>query len=237
MIELCSTCLNREYQLTSTLPYIALTLQARLNVSYNLVLFGEKDHSDTVSFIKSLNAPRMTIYSHPRNLWFESICKNIAHLSSSADYVVNLDCDQVITAQDIDSIDTTTFWHRWSQNGVTAMQDGTFGCMGMPSADFKTLGGYNEQLLPMGHADKDLLTRWHTVHQKPYVTTLPTINLMAIQNTKEQGIQNINASFKGMNWLEMNFANAASAIEQLNRLGPCRTSKANLSVLKLLYSS
>ena len=89
-----------------------------------------------------------------------SKAKNLAHFAATGDYVVNLDADNFIG-------DTIKTWRRfWQDNPDTIIHgfcgkgsDGTGGRVGMAKHHFLALGGYDEDMLPMGYDDWDLIHR------------------------------------------------------------------------------
>lgn len=113
--------------------------------------------------------------------WNVARAKNLAHRLARGNYLFNLDADNFVTSADISVIKHVAEMglpaHQWS--GVLA--DGSFGRIGVSAELFKTVGGYDETFLPMGHQDIDFLNRLVAMDQKR--ATLPAPALAAIQNT------------------------------------------------------
>ncbi len=96
-----------------------------------------------------------------------SVAKNTAHYLASGDYQRTLDADNFVDpAEAVRSIatfrasDDKVVIHGWSGR----LYDGTFGSITMCRAHFHALGGYDEELLPMGYQDKDLIVRAVALH-------------------------------------------------------------------------
>ena len=89
-----------------------------------------------------------------------SVAKNTTHINASGLYLFNLDGDNYITPEEtsflLDRCIYDSVAHLWS--GIWF--DGSYGKIGMGAWEFSVLYGYNEDFLPKGHQDMDLLKRF-----------------------------------------------------------------------------
>jgi hypothetical protein len=128
-----------------------------------LVNYNSEDELDVWirQFQSAIEAGRLR-YVHERSdpHFHASKAKNLAHFAATGEFVINLDADNLIG----DMI--ATFRRFWHDNPDTVIQefcgqydDGTYGRIGMAKSHFIALGGYDEEMLPLGAQDLDLLRR------------------------------------------------------------------------------
>lgn len=94
--------------------------------------------------------------------WHASIAKNTSHKVASGAVLVNLDCDNYTGLQGARFV-----WHHFEQYKKEIVlwqfsrvkQDGSFGRIAITREMFNNIGGYNEDLMPMGYQDNDLFER------------------------------------------------------------------------------
>jgi predicted glycosyltransferase involved in capsule biosynthesis len=168
-ISLCVTCKNRLWQLTQTLPANLDAATADGNTEIVLVNYNSADELD--QWIRQYQAhinEGVLRYVHERSepYFHASKAKNLAHLTATGKYLINLDGDNYIG-------DTIPTWrHVWAQcdniiihgECVEPSQEpesgnGTYGRIGLPRASFIALGGYDEEMLPSAWEDVDLIHR------------------------------------------------------------------------------
>ena len=162
-ISFCTTCKNRLWQLSQTIPSNLAAVEADGHSEMVLVNYNSQDGLDSWirQFQSAIEAGTLQ-YVHERSdpHFHMSKAKNLAHFAATGDYVVNLDADNFIG-------DTIKTWRRfWQDNPDTIIHgfcgkgsDGTGGRVGMAKHHFLALGGYDEDMLPMGYDDWDLIHR------------------------------------------------------------------------------
>ncbi|MEU5050198.1 galactosyltransferase-related protein [Streptomyces sp. NPDC021096] len=91
--------------------------------------------------------------------------------------------------------------------------NGSYGRIGLPRAAFDKLGGYDENLLPMGCQDSDLLDRARAHGMR--VVRVPQQVPFAIRNTDDEKVKYTGSS---LSWHDMWQRNLRQAEENL-RLG------------------
>jgi len=83
----------------------------------------------------------------------QSHAKNLCHILSSGDYVMNLDADNFIGLDGIAKIVKLFYAY------PDAVIQGYAGLVGLKKSHFLSLGGYDEEFQGWGHEDNDLIMR------------------------------------------------------------------------------
>lgn len=163
-ISFCTTCKNRFWQLYQTLPVNLEAIRADGNSELVLVNYNSQDELDkwVRAYVKPVIKLGIVRYIHEQTepYFHCSKAKNIAHFAARGRFVVNLDADNFIG-------ETIPVWRGiWAENRDTIIQgfcgdfaDGTYGRIGLSKARFLALGGYDEEMLPFAHQDRDLISR------------------------------------------------------------------------------
>jgi hypothetical protein len=150
--------------------------------------------------------------------------------------VVNLDADNYIG-------DTIPTWRiLWAEDpdllirgfspdadGKLDPGNGSYGRIGLPRVRFEALGGYDEQLLPMGCQDSDLVDRARARGMR--VVRVPQQVPFAIRNTDAEKVKYTGSS---LSWHEMWQRNKRQVEENL-RLGRL-TVNHDRTVVKVLLN-
>ena len=196
-LSFCITCKNRLHQIRQTL---------RKNLDDNIL------HSNHIEFIlvdfagtdglrewvlENFQAELISgylkyYYTEELPLWHASIAKNTAHLCTSGEILVNLDCDNftgpwggmfVLCA--FKRHGNRIIFHQFSRKDG---EDGSFGRIAISGNYFRLLGGYDETFEPMGREDSDLIKRFDRYGLK-YVLQPNSLYNQAISNTKEESVR------------------------------------------------
>ena len=232
ILSFCSTCMNRGDSLKKTLPH-----NNNIINSYNGLV-----EMVLVNFIKDdegLKIHDWILQQENRDFMNYRVCKemlfwnmpqarNTSHMSAKGSYLINLDCDNFISAHTIDKLldlnkqkklneyifcgyrgKIKKKFRPWKRkNFRTAfkflpgehLHDGSYGNIGLSKDLFISLGGYNESLPPMGGDDDDLFKRAVCIKKK--IIHLPS-DLAPIANSKEEGLVNtINPKLDWEEWSE-----------------------------------
>jgi len=192
-ISLCISCRNRLWQIQQTLSENLSSLDADMEIV--LVDYGSSDGlSDWVwaHFESHIREGMLTFFQVTNPVtWSSPKAKNLAHRLAKGSYLFNADADNFFTPTDCrlirDAAVTGLPSHQWSGH----YGDGSFGRIGLSQAAFLDIGGYDENLLPMGTQDKDLLARLGALDDRFF--KLPPPMKPAIPNTpgdkvKEMGM-------------------------------------------------
>lgn len=188
MISFCTTAFNRRHQLERVLANNAAKISACEHAEWVVVDFGSSD--GTVEYLRDNlkgAAGRVRVMrersGHP---WHLSFAKNVAHRCAAGAVLVSLDCDNLI-GDDVEVIDHyfrqgCGILHLWS--GI--YPDGTCGRIASRADVFSRLGGYDEELHPMGFQDLDFLARARAMR-------IPVCHHrierdMAVRNTKQESV-------------------------------------------------
>jgi hypothetical protein len=118
--------------------------------------------------------------------WHCSYAKNVAHRAARGSILMSLDCDNLIG--DVIPIIRDQFAQGCQVLHHFGPLCGSHGRVVIDRAAFHRLGGYDEQLYPMGHQDCDLMDRARAMGMK-VVQVEPTESL-AVPNTKVESIAN-----------------------------------------------
>ena len=219
-LSFCSTIMNRRESLKQTLlANLEMIAHYNGIAELNLINFiKDKEGQKIHDWILNLGTRHHFNYfvCTEMNFWHASIAKNTSHMVASGSLLINLDCDNFISKNALDQL--ASFSSSQLSNtiylGYTGTVernycplrnknlkvkykfkskkpfDGSFGLMGFPSHLYKKIGGYDEQLPPMGGQDKNLFLRAIAAKPEIMVVHIPSFH-DPIQNTKNDGLINI----------------------------------------------
>eukprot|EP00928_Gymnodinium_smaydae_P023259 TRINITY_DN19264_c0_g4_i3.p1 TRINITY_DN19264_c0_g4~~TRINITY_DN19264_c0_g4_i3.p1 ORF type:complete len:972 (+),score=214.55 TRINITY_DN19264_c0_g4_i3:74-2989(+) len=210
-IALCVSSKNRLWQLKRALPLTLLhTWPHRQWVHIYIVDFGSVDGS--LEFLRetcrpAIEAGILSVFTADNRLpdWHASVAKNTAHMVASADsdIVVNLDCDNLVSPTFLEDVS-----RKFHQEGYTALQfedaDGTCGRIACSRQDFIQLRGYDEDCLPMGGQDTDLILR---LKMLPHAYFKKVRGEQAIPNSIDMKVEQVAQNLRYMKWSKMNSVN------------------------------
>lgn len=190
-ISLCISCRNRLWQIQQTLSDNLSTLPADMEIV--LVDYGSTDGlADWVwqNFEAAIRGGMLVFFQVTNPVsWSSPKAKNLAHRLASGTYVFNADADNFFTPEDCALIRKAAATGLPSQQWSGDLSDGSFGRIGLPKATFLDIGGYEEDLLPMGTQDRDLLTRLAVLDDKFF--KIPPPKKMAVANTPSDKIKEL----------------------------------------------
>lgn len=225
MISFCVTCRNRLWQLRQTLGFNL----DQLGGGHEIVLvdFGSSDGlAEWVwsNFRGAIESSRLRFFEVTNPVhWNCARAKNLAHRLARGDYVFNLDADNWITPLDVAMIARAAEMGLPSHQG-NSFKDGSFGRIGLPRSLFMEMGGYDENLLPMGSQDLNLLERMQAMNLA--LAKLPAAKRPAVQNTFEHkvseagGERPANPHAAAIVYAEMNRLNLAISRARTRLEGP-----------------
>ncbi|MCP4240663.1 MAG: hypothetical protein GY772_08880, partial [bacterium] len=236
-IAFCTATLRRTYQVRWALPLVLLALWPyQRNVRVFLVDFNSDDEGDATalrelvaeSCFEALQTGLLQFYrcdSQPT--WHACICKNSAHYAACdsgwPSHVVNLDCDRIVYAgfaprllrlfqQQTDAVaHASNNWH-----------SGTYGTVGCSVARYRALRGYDEDFLPSGCQDTDLMRRLQRAGC-PLVRVTAANEVGYTLPNSEDGdvrmqilvkVQNVDVKYAGMKWGRMDEENRRAMHEK-----------------------
>lgn len=166
-ISFCQTCGNRRSFAEETLPH-NIQLVEKLDAEIVLLDYGSTDR--LVDLVKALNHPRIKYWRYEASQFNVAHAKNLAHKLAQGRVVVNLDIDNYLLecsfCEYLELQDNTVlqgFVNQVNRSVINdksiMMSDGSFGRIAMTKKTFDILRGYDERMLNLGYADKDLLIR------------------------------------------------------------------------------
>lgn len=164
-ISFCTTCMNRLFHLKET--YVQ-NIKDNLDypaVEFVLVNYNSQDGLHEwvkENLTKYINNGLVNYYyTDAPEVFHASIAKNLAHKVAKGDVVCNLDADNFTGKNFAFYIN-----HAMQQEGLSALLQfkkapywGTEGRIVLSKENFFKLGGYDEELAPIGHEDHDLMDR------------------------------------------------------------------------------
>lgn len=191
-LSFCTTCRNRLWQIKETLPSNLEAVRDEHEIV--LVDYGSTDGlaqwvwSSFKSYIENKKLVFFEVKNEVR--WNVARAKNLSHRLASGCYLFNLDADNFVTSSDIEKIQKSADLnlHCW-QFSQGDRDDGSFGRIGLPTALFAEIGGYDEAFLPMGCQDIDILNRLVALGEKRLQLDPPKVQ--AIQNSVEQKVAEV----------------------------------------------
>lgn len=154
-ISFCTTCRDRAEHLARTLP----TNAALLGEGEELVILDYGSETPIGPLVRESPRPGIESFRLPRTpLYRSSHAKNVAHRCATGDFLVNLDADNLLTADYLSWLRGTVresgpclvFTEAWGGGG---------GRIGVSRGVFVTLGGYDERIDGWGYDDNDLVER------------------------------------------------------------------------------
>ncbi|WP_171169641.1 glycosyltransferase family 2 protein [Streptomyces sp. I05A-00742] len=249
-ISYCTTCKNRLWQLSETLPGNLRRVAEAGNSEIVLVNYNSDDELDrwVRRFERHMESGILRYLHQQTEPYFHaSKAKNLAHLAATGQYLVNLDADNYIG----ETIPTwRTLWqerpdlliHGFSPDKNRPQRseeeasrirpdsgNGTYGRIGLPRTRFLALGGYDEHLLPSAHEDQDLMDR-------AAATGLPIVRSRqpgpaAIRNSHRETMR---YSGTGLDWWDARELNKKTSAENL-RFGRL-TANSDRSPMKALLN-
>ena len=164
-ISFCITCMNRLFHLKNTLEKNIIDNKNYKNLEFIVINYNSKDHLDRWMREHMSDYIQSGILKYYRTDEPESFhaskAKNLSHLLAEGEIVCNLDGDN-FTGKDFAFYINFMF----NQHGENIFLHftkkpfwGTEGRMALTKENFLRLGGYDEDLLPIGHEDHDLMNR------------------------------------------------------------------------------
>nr|WP_294894833.1 glycosyltransferase [uncultured Pedobacter sp.] len=210
-ISFCITCKNRFNQVFQTLSRNLKDNADNMgNVEFLLVDFDSNDNLKewVLNDFQEELASGYLKFFFTKELpnWNCSLAKNTAHLYATGDILVNLDCDNFtglngakFISDQFSRYGNKIVLHQFSGN----FNDGSYGRISVHKLFFHTVGGYNEEFLPMGHQDADLIQRLCKIGLFYTSKSFKSYN-RCILNTKEDSIRFTNSSKTYMEMLNEN---------------------------------
>ncbi|WP_171169643.1 glycosyltransferase family 2 protein [Streptomyces sp. I05A-00742] len=240
-VSYCTTCKNRLWQLSETLPDNLRRVVEAGNSEIVLVNYNSDDELDTWvrRFERHIESGILRYLHQQTEPYFHaSKAKNLAHLAATGQYLVNLDADNYIG-------DTIPTWRAlWEEDphliirGFSPNADGrldpgngSYGRIGLSRTAFDTLGGYDEGLLAMGCQDRDLVDRARAHGMR--VVRVDQRMPFAIRNTDAEKVKYTGSS---LSWYDMWQENIGRAEKNL-RLGRLTVNQDRTPVKVLLNFS
>lgn len=209
-LSFCTACANRTHQLKKVYEENVEAIAGDVATEWIILNFGSTDDLDDFMASRLPHSPNRVIYVRAKSNppWHASVAKNMAHRLAAGDVLINLDCDNRINdaiAQVRDFFSQgARLLHLWS--GV--MPDGTYGRIAVERDVFRQVGGYNEEFLPMGYQDTDLIRR---------ISTLGFLCLharvapdSAVRNTKEESVSS--CPHQNLTWRDFNEQNKEHSV-------------------------
>ena len=165
-LSFCITCMNRFHQLSKTLP-INLENNRKLDkdIEFILVDFNSTDGlKDWVlsNFKNELKSGYLKFFQKELKSWHACVAKNTAHNMASGDILVNLDADNFTGpngGEYIIDIYEQYGRHSTVMHLYSGWSNGSCGRIAVSKKLFFEVGGYDQNLGPMGMEDIDLLGR------------------------------------------------------------------------------
>ena len=206
-ISFCMACMNRFFQIQHTLiQNLKDNEKDKDKVDFVLVDFNSTDGlKDFVlkNCKKELEEGYLKYYfTEELKNWDGPIAKNTPHRLAEGDILVNLDCDNYtgyrggkVLLDLYKSNDRNVFIHQ----GQGIFGKGNTGRVSYYREDFMRLGGHNEDFLPMGHLDVDVIDRFVADGIKKISLPDERYN-KAIKNTKEDTIRYCDSEYS---WRQM----------------------------------
>ena len=164
-ISFCIPIMNRFHHLKETLPHNLEILKSltKFNVvELNLLNFSSTDFNDSYifdNFSEHLYSGLLRYCKLEKQEYYHNAgVKNLAHRSSTGDYLINLDADNFISKEYLKEVLNNSF-----NNTFIIIKDpdmgGTYGRIGTPRKLYDMLGGYDEFHELWGHDDANFKFR------------------------------------------------------------------------------
>lgn len=164
-ISFCITCMNRLFHLKNTLEQNIIDNKHYKNLEFIVINYNSKDQLDQwikKHMLKYIESGLVKYYKTDEPESFHaSKAKNLAHMLAEGEIVCNLDGDN-FTGKDF-AFYINYLFNKYGENIFSHFTKqpfwGTEGRMVLTKKNFIKLGGYDEDLLPIGHEDHDLMNR------------------------------------------------------------------------------
>jgi len=194
-ISLCITCMNRLFHLKETIAQNIEDNAAYPNIEFVLIDYNSQDGLE--EYVKENLMPYiekgiLNYYKTTEPKKFHaSYAKNLSHALAQGAIVCNLDGDN-FTGKDF------AFYlnHLFNQKGENNIYQffkrpywGTVGRLAFYKPNFFKLGGYDEDLLPIGHEDLDLVNRGRKMGMNLEQTQIENF-LKYLSNTTKEKAEN-----------------------------------------------
>jgi hypothetical protein len=169
-ISYTSPLMNRHKQLSETLSdnlRCVAAFKGRVEwVILNLKKAGGDDAEWAASdeLIKSKGADLiergyLTYVTGTLDSYHQCVCKNLVKGAAHGRFLINLDIDNRISIKDTNQLLTMDLDHILYHGFDGKWGTGSSGMFGLPRTVFRDLGGYNEEFLPYGYDEMDLMNR------------------------------------------------------------------------------
>lgn len=217
IISFCITCMNRLWQLKQTLPKnLKENKKYSDKIEFVLVNFVKDKEGEEIdnyvrnTFKNEIKSGYLNYYvTKELKSWNASIAKNTSHNYATGKLLYNLDCDNFVINKEVEQIlesyrnNDNYLYFGWSDT----WKDGTAGRVCTTNKQFREVNGYNQYFEGTGYEDLDLLRRVKSKYNLTIEKPKGFVN-KAIQNDKDEGIQNIDNSKK---WKTMERNNAKTS--------------------------
>ena len=164
-VSLCITCMNRLFHLKETIEQNIQDNASYPNIEFVLIDYNSQDGLE--DYVKANLMPYidkgiLNYYKtkEPRK-FHASYAKNLSHALAKGEVICNLDGDN-FTGKDFAFYLNYMFNQKGENNIYQFFKRplwGTVGRLSFYRDNFFKLGGYDEDLLPIGHEDLDLVNR------------------------------------------------------------------------------
>lgn len=164
-ISFCTTCMNRFFHLRKTIIRNMEDNRDYPSVEFVLINYNSQDglHAWAEKHLRKYMESGILSYYYTQEPKFfhASKAKNLAHKAAKGEIVVNVDGDNFTGRNFAHYVN-----YRFNKDGLDSLLHfrkkpywGTEGRIALSKANFLALGGYDENLLPTGHEDHDLMNR------------------------------------------------------------------------------
>lgn len=162
LYSFCSTCMNREKYFEKTFFENYNNLKSFFDdyFEYIILNYSSKGNLNDIFDTKMCNLDNVTYIVREDEEYFKhSHAKNIAHVNSKGDILVNVDCDNFISENFLKRICSIFDLH--SNNYVHGLKGiGLGGRITISRENFYKVGGYDERMISgWGYEDPELLER------------------------------------------------------------------------------
>jgi hypothetical protein len=191
-ISYTSPLMNRHRQLSETLTNNLQCIAAFKGRVEWVILNLKKNGTDETEWaasdalIRSKGADLMrrgylTYVTGTLDYYHQCVCKNLVKGAAHGRFLINLDIDNKISIKDTNQLLTMDLDHMLYHGFDGKWGTGSSGMFGIPRSLFRELGGYNENFLPYGYDEMDLMNR--AILASKYPVHRFSSRQTAIQNT------------------------------------------------------
>ena len=244
-VAFCVTCFRCGWQLRKAiLANLLMVLPYRSACKIYVVLFKSSESDSDLEWLQQHAAPALAsgllvvaISDMPNDCWQCSLAKNTAHKfavldhrgsagGSAPQFLINLDCDNILGPRFMESMgDILSDMPVQGCLHAVGKDPGTTGRCGMWATNFIRIGGYDEDTLPTGYEDVDLIRRCQWVSQRKPTYMRKDVCGASIPNhltDKRQAlgaekVRHVDPAFAGMSYHEMNQKNVEKLKNKLKR--------------------